>query len=131
MNLNDENGVPAEFGSVNIAGKRVTLGVTLSREFVDFGPVDKTLCMADVNLTIRCDPQGQDDDEAQTCMTDTSVEIAATAECGGLGVKPRTIAFTLTLAYEHVDVAMLGLFSKRRGRLKATRIGDAGAGEPK
>lgn len=113
------------FKNASPTKKRRNLGVEMGRDELDLDAAVALLVNAQLDCTISCDPNDDEDDENQGKFDPDDVkELAFTADVGNLTITPDVYAFTLAVPLDlHADD--VEKFRYRKGKLVATKTGQA------
>lgn len=114
------------FKNASPTKKRRNLGVEMSRDELDVRQAVSMLVNAQLQCTIACDPNDDEDADGQEKFggDEDVAELAFTADVGNLTILPDTYSFTLALPLTlHADD--VEKFRYRKGKLICTRTGTA------
>lgn len=108
--------VPVAFGNVSIGDGTARLGIVIDREQLTVENADLMLCGRRLTGAVVVQPNGDSTD--QTYLVDgIKHELRAVFDVKRIGVSPKEISTGLTFALKGLELAELGFFAKRSGRL--------------
>ena len=115
--------VAVEFGDVSIGDHSCRLGLGTARENLDLNDADRQLCGRRLVGKIVARSSGGPDQDSIPGM-ESDAAIYGAFDVKRLSFTPKHINFGVTLAIEDLDLATLGRFAKRSGRLVVTESAD-------
>ncbi len=117
--------LPVEFGGYGGSGKTARLAINISRANLSPSAADKNLCGRRIRGRLEAKPNSNGDDPDQGRMFDDEVELAATFDIKGVGMKPTCFTASLTFAESDVKGGKLEQFAGRQGTLYIEEVNDA------
>lgn len=123
--------VECQFGNLTFGDEKCSVPIKMERSKLSLAVADKFLCRTQLEGTLICDPNSEQDGPDQEKLIDGDLEsIAVTVETGNLSISKKrislTASFPVSVAQEHEN---LSKFACRRGRIVMAKIGDVAAGK--
>ncbi len=118
-----------DYSSVTLQKERARIGVKINRSDLQLATADALFCNAQLEVTLRCDPNAKRDVAGQHTMEDLSLRVFLIAETKRYSVGQGAIGLSLSTPKTALDIGTLSQFAAARGVMECKRIGDAGKDE--
>jgi hypothetical protein len=118
--------IPVKFGNLSVGDKTANLGVVIDGH-LDDEQARYFLCGSRLMVTLKVDPQSQDDIKGQETMGFTETQtVNATVDSHSVRLFPSRYSAALVFSLAEIDVGNLAHFAKHSGTMVAKKVGDAG-----
>ena len=118
--------LPVDYSNVSVGKERVRIGVKINRCDLTLARADALFCNAQLDATLKCDPNSKRDVEGQQTFEGLTLTVAMVAETKKYSVGAAVIGVSLSAPKTAIDIAELSKFAAVKGMMECTRIGDAG-----
>lgn len=123
--MDEVTNLPVHYSNVTLQKERARIGVKINRNDLELATADALFCNAQLDVTLRCDPNAKGDAEGQQTMEDFSLTVSLIAETKRYSVGAGVIAVSLSTPKSALDIGLLSQFAAARGIMECRRIGDA------
>lgn len=117
--------LPVDFSNVTLQKERARIGVKINRSDLPLAAADALFCNAQLDVTLRCDPNAKGDADGQQTMEDFTLTVSLIAETKRYSVGADVISVSLSTPKTALDTGLLGQFAAAKGVMECKRIGDA------
>lgn len=120
--------LPCSFTGVSIGKDSARISVSVPTEKLPWEDARNLFVAARISVKLTCDAHNGDAEGQQTmegCDRDLDIE----AESQGFHTYSDRYTASLKVCKSDTDIAALGEFANRRGKIKIKRVGNADAGE--
>ncbi len=120
--------LPCSFTGVSIGKDSARISVSVPAEKLPWEDARALFVAARISVKLSCDTKNGDAEGQQTmegCDRDLDIE----AESQGFHTYSDRYTASLKVCKSDTDIAALGEFANRRGKIRIKRVGDADAGE--
>lgn len=117
--------MPVRYGNVAVGKDKVRVGVKVDRSGLGLTRADELFCNAQLEVTLKCDPNAKDDAKRQETFEAVDLSVAMVADAKRYSVGDDTIGVSLSIPKVLVDIAILSQFAAGSGTMECERVGDA------